>query len=544
MPEQIIRILTPVKARWDALTLRQRIQLVSVTVIVLLALILFLYFTFRTTWVTAYANRDANEIMRIAGALDNAGIRNNPHSDLRGIDVPARNLTAAFAAVHQDPGAPSGMTIEDALDLAGLGTTEAQNAALLLEVHQSRIESTLMHMDGISDADVTITPADRNLMLRPNQPPASAGVRLTTTRAFSSQDGRNLAELIRTMVRGLELENIVITDQHLNAIFIGGQIPENDSAMDVFNMRIRQEAQMVANLTNGWRHMFDEVTVAPHIRYENFVGQEERTLIFTAPRGTEDGLPTFLQESREQAEGYYGNPFSPGLGANRNATPAYMIGDWGPASASARDRTVSFVHDQHEIVTTVGPGGMDADNSRIAVIATLDVFIYEEDWIERNPEGTRNDWLDHISDVPPFYMITDSPEIETMRLITAAATGIPLSNVEVVIQGRHIIIEMDETPLPISTIVMLALLLLLIAMLLIALLARKKEEEEEVEPELSVEDLLATTQLEEAKEEAERLKEIDYETENEIKKQIDKFVNEKPEAVAALLRNWLNAEEW
>jgi flagellar M-ring protein FliF len=92
---------------------------------------------------------------------------------------------------------------------------------------------------------------------------------------------------------------------------------------------------------------------------------------------------------------------------------------------------------------------------------------------------------------------------------------------------------------------MLAVLLLLIAMLIIALLARRKEEEEEdVEPELSVEDLLATTQLEEAKDEEQRLKEIDYEQENEIKKQIDKFVNEKPEAVAALLRNWLNAEEW
>jgi flagellar biosynthesis/type III secretory pathway M-ring protein FliF/YscJ len=29
-----------------------------------------------------------------------------------------------------------------------------------------------------------------------------------------------------------------------------------------------------------------------------------------------------------------------------------------------------------------------------------------------------------------------------------------------------------------------------------------------------------------------------------VKKHIEKFINEKPDAVAALLRNWLNIEEW
>jgi flagellar M-ring protein FliF len=93
---------------------------------------------------------------------------------------------------------------------------------------------------------------------------------------------------------------------------------------------------------------------------------------------------------------------------------------------------------------------------------------------------------------------------------------------------------------------MLSLLGILILMLSFALIRRQKpiEDEEEVEPELSVEDLLVSTQREEAQEEAERLESIDYAQENEIKLQIEKFINEKPEAVAALLRNWLNAEEW
>ncbi len=90
--------------------------------------------------------------------------------------------------------------------------------------------------------------------------------------------------------------------------------------------------------------------------------------------------------------------------------------------------------------------------------------------------------------------------------------------------------------------IILALLILLLAFGLIR--RAQPDEVVEVEPELSVEDLLVSTQLEEEKlTEAERLREIELNSESEAKKQIEKFVTEKPEAVAQLLRNWLN-DEW
>ena len=60
----------------------------------------------------------------------------------------------------------------------------------------------------------------------------------------------------------------------------------------------------------------------------------------------------------------------------------------------------------------------------------------------------------------------------------------------------------------------------------------------ELEPELSVEDLLATTQ-----EESESLEEIELGEKSETRTMIEKFVDENPEAVASLLRNWIN-EDW
>ena len=59
----------------------------------------------------------------------------------------------------------------------------------------------------------------------------------------------------------------------------------------------------------------------------------------------------------------------------------------------------------------------------------------------------------------------------------------------------------------------------------------------ELEPELSVEQLLATTK------ENQVLEDVDFDEGSEIRKMIEKFVDEKPDSVAQLLRNWLN-EDW
>ena len=60
----------------------------------------------------------------------------------------------------------------------------------------------------------------------------------------------------------------------------------------------------------------------------------------------------------------------------------------------------------------------------------------------------------------------------------------------------------------------------------------------EVEPELSVEELLSATRDKQAP-----VEDIDLEEKSETRKAIEKFVDENPEAAALLLRNWLN-DDW
>ncbi len=71
-------------------------------------------------------------------------------------------------------------------------------------------------------------------------------------------------------------------------------------------------------------------------------------------------------------------------------------------------------------------------------------------------------------------------------------------------------------------------------------MSTRKDKAAELEPELSVETLLQTTK---ENNEEDSLEDIGFKDKSEARVLIEKFVDEKPEAVASLLRNWLN-EDW
>ena len=66
----------------------------------------------------------------------------------------------------------------------------------------------------------------------------------------------------------------------------------------------------------------------------------------------------------------------------------------------------------------------------------------------------------------------------------------------------------------------------------------RTEKVEELQPEISVEALLESTAGTQ-----DELEDIGYNEKSDVRLMIEKFVDENPDAVASLLRNWLN-EEW
>ena len=97
-------------------------------------------------------------------------------------------------------------------------------------------------------------------------------------------------------------------------------------------------------------------------------------------------------------------------------------------------------------------------------------------------------------------------------------------------------IDAVKSTVEIKDIVQIALIVIILTLLaFVVLMSLRTKREVEEEEELAVEDLLQSNQ--------EELELIETEQKSEARKLIESFVEENPEAVATLLRNWLG-EDW
>ena len=122
--------------------------------------------------------------------------------------------------------------------------------------------------------------------------------------------------------------------------------------------------------------------------------------------------------------------------------------------------------------------------------------------------------------------------------LVAKTTGIAAENISVTGIERPVFVAKEEGSVNVTNYLMIILAVLIAALLVFVIIkGTSPVEVTEMEPELSVEDLLATTAEDSA------LDNIEVNEKSELRVLIEKFVDDNPEAVALLLRNWLN-EDW
>ena len=165
---------------------------------------------------------------------------------------------------------------------------------------------------------------------------------------------------------------------------------------------------------------------------------------------------------------------------------------------------------------------------------------YDEDTLKAN--GTLDDmsfeeYRAQIEAQPKEKLTVD----QDLYTLVSNATGIAEDRITIVAYAEPVFITSSGSGRTLSDYLEILLAVLIFALLgFVVFMSMRKDKQEEVEPELSVESLLAATREEE---EEENLEDIGFKEKSEARMLIEKFVDEKPEAVASLLRNWLN-EDW
>jgi flagellar M-ring protein FliF len=294
--------------------------------------------------------------------------------------------------------------------------------------------------------------------------------------------------------------------------------------------------------------MFDGINLISHPRFDWDEVTEHMVRHF-ASQGSEAGFVVSEHIIRETMENVAaGAP----IGMEANDLMTYLAGGGGSSSSAYNESTRQFIFDTVVSETIRNPGRFLSEDANIAATAYIERQHFRQDLIDDEfIEDTGTAWRQYQASVGNYEFISAvNPDRHAayQRLADnfASVFGVNSFLIEVIEVNEFIDIQ-PSPPLDWLLITILTLLFLFIILLTYGLIRRAQPDEiEEIEEPLTVEDMLATTKREEEIErqiEAEKLRAIEMGGDSAAKKAIEKFVDDRPEAVAGLLRNWLN-EEW
>lgn len=534
MNVRIQTFLTNTKDKWASLDKQQKTKISIATVLILVTFIFAMYMLLKPKMVKLVAHEDVVTISNYKLALEAENIATKDADDGTSLLVNEKDKVRANVILATQSGINGNtdkFVFEDALNLMGMGTTENVKKETLIRAKQGEIEGDLEAFNSVQSASVQLAMPEDDQFFLEDTDPVTAAVKLSLTDPIDIHQAQAIASYVASSVVGLDIENVRVIDSNMNELYSG----DMESGVNrQFDIEAQKKAEIEESVVEQLKPLYSDIKVTSTIKFDwNNSVIDSTTYEAPNPETPTVGIINKEQSTQENVQGGTSGA-APGTPTN-GGTTIYGNTNEGE-SASGKSSAKDYSINETRTTTEKTGGTIDYNNSSLSVMVYNYVF-YNQSTMEASGELGTLTWDQFKQQTLPTAMEV-APEI-----VTSVVTGTGISNVSVTGQQVPIFIDKVETPPQVKEIVMfvvLGILILLLALLIIR--NTQTEEVEEVEPELSVEDLLVSTKVEEIQEvqEAEAIK---IKQENTIKTQIDKFVTERPDAAAQLLRNWLN-EDW
>lgn len=517
---------------WKKYTRRQKTLFFSVLAAVLIAVIGLVLILNRTSYVTLSTFEDTATSAQAANLLEENSITYRVSDDALKIEVDESQVSQARLLLGENGiGTNSGKNDYDSLFDNSFNTTDSEKKLKAKLYKQSEMERDIASIEGVTKASVTINLPDNTNTVYASDQTASVSIMLTINSNYKEESTNAIAEYAKSCVGNSDTDAITIVDNKGELLFSGRNATTSASA----TLLVEQQVEEYYN-SKLWNLMvnsgvYDEVSVSANLDV-NISQQEIQNIEYYSndedDTGPKSSYYYYLAENSDGTGGVVGTD------ANGEEITDYDLLD----NANG-ESTLTLIKENYETSSTttrtVTPvGDVNMDNSSMAMYLTRYVNYYEEDLRE---QGLLDD-MTFAEYQAANSEVTENINPEEMVNLLASATGMKTKNIYVVERIVPIFYPAEEKEVPIQSILSIALAVIIGALLLFVVFkSMKPEEVVEVEPELSVEALLATTK------ENQTLDDIEFSDKSASKQQIEKFVDENPEAVVSLLRNWLN-EDW
>lgn len=536
MQERIQQLLNSVKEWWDKFTTRQKTLIISVAAGVIVALAVLGTVLTKPHYTTLVKSATTKESSEIIDLLKENAIDYQVTDDGLTISVQDKDISNATLLLGANNIPAEGYSLSEAL-AGGFSTTEADKQKTYKLYMEKKLEDVMKAQNAVNAAYVTLNIPDDKGTLLSEKEEAYASVMLDLNEELGTGVAESFAKNIATALGSKTPKNVTIIDSNGNLLFSGTDVEINGSNIvnTTNQLALKAEAerlvkQEVTSVLLG-SNLYEDVKVAPNLSLDfSLVEQTEHTYT----QADQNGTNVLSHEDTYESAGQGTVQGVPGTDSNGEEN-TYVIEDDDRSKYSVTEESRDYLPGEKIVTTTVPSGAIKYDQSSIAITASHYV-IYKE--AELREQGQ----LDGIS-FEEFQMansdMVKKDVDEEMITLVSNATGIPLANISIIAYDVPIF-QADEQggiqPTDIAQIVLIVFILALLGFVVFSTLRREKQPEVQ-EEELSVENLLQSTQ------ETTSIEDIDIDNKSEVRLMVEKFVDENPDSAAALLRNWLN-DSW
>ena len=532
MQERLKGILEKIKDFWKKFNKTQRILFISIFTAIVAIIIVVSILTTRTKMVTLRECASESEATEVRTLLSGENISCTIDAN-NVVSVDEKDFVEAKLVLGSNNISSEGYTLQDAVS-GSFTTTAADQEKKYIAYLQSEFEKDLKSMDGVKDARVTVSFPESDSTIFSENEDASITAMLTLTKQLSAEQAEAIGLMLATNVGSNNTNNVVVMDNQANLLYYGGTNSSYSTSTAGQKVQEQLENAIVAKAKQLLiaTDLYNEVTVSPSLDVD-FSNVEIVDKQYTAPDGTDNGLPSHTYEVN--SEGALTDASGAAGTESNNQDTTYEIRNADGTTSTYTLNEYDWYQNERITTTKEASGRVNYDNSSISIVAVKNNILTEED-------AQRRGYLDNMT--WEEYKDANQDPVATnvdpqFTDIISRGTGIGTGSISIIAYSQYTFYDAEATQSSPFFIVQI-ILAVLIAGLLIFIIIRSTRPVavEETEPELSVEDMLATT-----KENRETVEDIDLQDKSATRVAIEKFVDENPEAVALLLRNWLN-EGW
>lgn len=531
MEERLKKLLNRVIEWWNKFTKKQHIIMIGMATGVVVGIVIMVAVLNRTQFETIRVCETTAEASEIKTMLDEEGIPVSVSTDGLTIKVDATRLSDANLLLGANGFSVVGYSIDNVTN-GGFSTTEADKQKRYVVYLESQLEEDIMTLDAIKSANVMLNvPSSTGTLIEQKQE-ASAMVFLELKDDFSTDQAAYLAKAIATALGNDTTQNITIMDTKSNLLYSGddtysiaGNAGSQLSVTQQVENAKKTEVKQILLGTN----LYDNIEVAANVVID-FSETYEASHEYEAQDGRTEGL--IGHEELYNSENESGGGGVPGTSSNDdNGTYVWDTGE--TTSSSVEEILRDYLPNEYMKETTHTPGRVVYKDSSVSVTAIAYNIIHEKD---AKKAGLLDDmtWEEYKLANNTKTKLEVDPELYS---VVANSTGFPEDQITIIAYEENWFVDKEGLNVSTKDVVQVVLIVLILALLAyVVVRSMMAEKKRVVEEEISVEDLLQSTpDLE--------LQNVDIESKSEARRMIEKFVDDNPEAVAGLLKTWLN-QEW